>query len=177
MPQLQSARLGFRPCCAADLKTLLAHWRDPQVRRFLFDDLEVAPEQVGAFVQTSEALFQAHRYGLWCLTDLATGEFRGVCGLWQGEPALLNPAPELLISIQPVSWGQGLATESSRTVLQYGFQQCRLPEVSATVDPPNLASISLLEKLNFHQQSAQTENGRTILVYRLWATEFSAYGL
>ncbi len=171
MPQLQSARLGLRPCWAADLETLLVHWHDPQARRFLFDDLEVTPDQVGAFVQTSEALFQAHQYGLWCLIDLATGEFRGVCGLWQGELALPNPTPELLISIQPVSWGQGVATESSRTLLQYGFEQCHLPEVSATVDPPNLASISLLEKLGFTPKPTRTQEGST-LVYGLRAEQF-----
>ncbi|MFM7423726.1 MAG: GNAT family N-acetyltransferase [Elainella sp.] len=155
---LQSARLTFRPCADADLAILLAHWGDSQVRRFLFDDRQVEPDQVETFIRTSEALFQAHQYGLWFLADRTAHQFCGVCGLWQGE----LDQPELLVSIVPVKWGQGLGTEAGQTVLHYGFEQCRLPEVVATVDPPNRASIRMLEKLGF-RQSHQPQHTGTLL--------------
>jgi ribosomal-protein-alanine N-acetyltransferase len=44
-------------------------------------------------------------------------------------------------------WGQGLATESARPILEYGLKELQLPRIIALAMPKNKASIRIMEKL------------------------------
>jgi hypothetical protein len=39
LPPLSTRQLDLRPAVAGDLDALWARWRDPDVRRYLFDDI------------------------------------------------------------------------------------------------------------------------------------------
>ena len=45
IPALSTRRLDLRPAVAEDLGALWALWRDPDVRRYLFDDVPVTRER------------------------------------------------------------------------------------------------------------------------------------
>jgi [ribosomal protein S5]-alanine N-acetyltransferase len=49
--------------------------------------------------------------------------------------------------IAPASWGRGFATEAARAMVDYGFETFGLAKIWARVDPRNLASVRVLEKL------------------------------
>lgn len=49
--------------------------------------------------------------------------------------------------IAPASWGKGFATEAAKAVVDYGFQSFGLAKIGARVDPRNLGSVRVLEKL------------------------------
>ncbi|PSB05124.1 GNAT family N-acetyltransferase [Merismopedia glauca] len=165
---LSSSRLAFRPCTDADIDLLLQHWTEPMVRRYLFDDRIIDRETVAGFIELSSTLFQNKGYGLWVLTNKANGEFQGVCGLWDGEVV----SPDLLYSISTSAWGQGLATESARCVLEYAFEQLKLPYVMSTVDLPNTASIRVLEKNGMKLHEERSLNGNPIRCYSLNAEDY-----
>lgn len=44
------------------------------------------------------------------------------------------------------AWGNGFATEITRAIIKYGFEELKLAEVFATVDDDQSASIHVLEK-------------------------------
>jgi RimJ/RimL family protein N-acetyltransferase len=48
-------------------------------------------------------------------------------------------------------WGQGIATETGKRVLQHAFEHGGLNTVSATVHPGNAGSIGVLRKLGFRK--------------------------
>lgn len=73
--------------------------------------------------------------------------------------------PDLGYLFDPSVWGQGLASEAVAAVIARGFAVHRLPRVQADVDPRNLASIALLERLGFVETHRQT---RTWLVGDQW---------
>lgn len=104
---LQSLRLELRPCTDADIDLILSHWTQPMVRRYLFDDRITDRETVAGFVELSQAAFQKYGYGLWVLIG-TDQQFQGVCGFCDPLEC------DLLISIAPLYWGQGLATESAQ---------------------------------------------------------------
>lgn len=165
-----SLRLNFRPCAIADTYLLLQHWTEPMVRRYLFDDRITDRETVAGFVELSSALFQSKGYGLWMLSGKTDGEFKGVCGLWDGQLV----SPDLLYSISPSVWGCGLATESARRVLQYAFEELKLPYVMSTVDVPNLASIRVLEKMGMKLSEEKLVDGNPTRCYLLTAEEYKS---
>ncbi len=44
-------------------------------------------------------------------------------------------------------WGQGLATEAVQGILQYGFEQLKLSRMICLMDPENIASQRVAEKM------------------------------
>lgn len=52
---------------------------------------------------------------------------------------------------------QGIMTEAMREVLKYGFEKMGLNRIEAFVDPRNVASIRLLQKIGFHQDGVLRE--------------------
>ena len=68
----------------------------------------------------------------------------GKAGAWR--------LPEVGFLLHPDHWGQGLATEAMRAVVRYlEGEFADLPELTAEVDPRNLASLRVLEKLGFRE--------------------------
>lgn len=160
---LQSLRLNLRPCTKADVDMLLQHWTEPQVRRYLFDDRIIDHKIVEGFVAASSSSFQENNYGLWILTDKTDNQFKGVCGLYDEDETLRKP--DLIFSIATLYWGQGLASESARCVLEYAFDTLSLEQIMATVDKPNTQSIKVLEKLGMSLVEERLINGNPILYY------------
>lgn len=142
-PQAQAARLHFRRMGPDDVAALHAHWNDPDVRRFLWDDEVVPVETVRAVLATSDASFAQAGYGLWVLLD-ASGALLGFCGLRRIEG---SAEVEILYSVAPARWGDGLATEAAAAVLRHAFGAVGLRRVFGGIDAPNVASRRVLEKL------------------------------
>jgi len=44
-------------------------------------------------------------------------------------------------------WGQGIGTEAARALLTFGFSKLGLHRIFATVDPANIASSNILQKI------------------------------
>ncbi|KAK5047203.1 hypothetical protein LTR84_006725 [Exophiala bonariae] len=65
----------------------------------------------------------------------------GKCGIWQDT--------EIGFMLAREYWRKGLAEEALRAVLAYFFEERRLLEVVADVDPRNGSSKALLGKLGF----------------------------
>ena len=159
---LESLNLNLRPCAEADVELLLDHWTKPLVRQYLFDDQVTDRPTVVSFVEQSKSTFETLGYGLWMLTDKVDGGFRGVCGCLEKETK-----PDLLFSIEPDFWGNGLATESALCVIAYLSKTSKVKEIIATVDKPNTISIAVLEKLGMQMTEERVIEGNPILFYAL----------
>ena len=55
--------------------------------------------------------------------------------------------PEGVTVPMPEFWGRGLATEAALPAIDYGFRQLGLKQIIGLVDPDNVASVRVLEKL------------------------------
>jgi RimJ/RimL family protein N-acetyltransferase len=138
---LRTARLELRPVTPLDHTALLAHWTDPDVRRFLFDDAILPDGEVLEAITDSELSFARSGWGLW--TVRAGADLVGTAGL----RALDGLGPEIMYSLAPAAWGNGYATEAARAVLDYALGSLGLPEVLAEVDAGNAASVAIIERL------------------------------
>jgi RimJ/RimL family protein N-acetyltransferase len=146
-PTLTTARLLLTPVEDHDLTALHAHWNEPQVARFLWDANPVPLATVADLIARSHRTFQTAGWGLWALRpapDPAGDTLIGVCGLC---PFDHGPGVELLYSLSPSHWGQGLATEAATAVLAHAFDTLGLPEILATTDDANDPSIRVLTRL------------------------------
>ncbi len=121
-PILVTPRLQLRPFVRSDEATLHTFWTDPGVRKYLWDDLVISREQAAEVVATSLHDFAAYGFGHWVSSFHGESNLIGWCGLRHfGERAEV----EVLYGILPQFWGQSLAVEATRAVLQYGFEALR----------------------------------------------------
>jgi ribosomal-protein-alanine N-acetyltransferase len=60
-----------------------------------------------------------------------------------------NLKAEIGYDLAKSSWGKGYATEAVSSLVDHAFSSLKLNRVEAKVDPENVSSIKLLEKLRF----------------------------
>jgi [ribosomal protein S5]-alanine N-acetyltransferase len=144
LPTLETRRLVLRPCALSDLGDLHRLWTDAEVRRYLWDDVVISRERAAQTLQ--EALDSASHTGIGFWTILLRGKPNviGFCGLRYVENSC---DLELLYGLAPANWKQGLATEASLAVLEYGLVRIGLERVYARSDIPNLTSVRVMQRL------------------------------
>jgi RimJ/RimL family protein N-acetyltransferase len=161
---LSTERLVLRPVTADDHAALLAHWTQPDVRRFLFDGAALSAAEVAETIEESIGHFAARGFGIW-LIELGTaagpvgtaagpvGTAAGPVGTAAGPVGTAGLRPleesglEIFYSLAPGAWGHGYATEAARAVVEYGLGPLALPEVLAEVDEGNAASVAVVKRL------------------------------
>ena len=154
---LSTERLVLRPVTAGDHAALLAHWTQPDVRRFLFDGAAPSAAEVAETIEESSGDFAARGFGVWLielstaadLDSTAAGLDSSAAGLvgTAGLRPLGGSGLEIFYSLAPGAWGHGYATEAARAVLEYGLGPLGLPEVLAEVDEGNAASVAVVKRL------------------------------
>lgn len=141
--ELHTGRLWLRPFAAADIDPLHRLWTDPEVRRYLWDDEIIARERAAVEVANSVASFEENGFGMWVVMLSGETEVVGFAGLRLfGEPE----KKELMYAMTPRLWGRGYATELAQALLRFGFEQLGEQCLYARTDPPNLASMRVMEK-------------------------------
>ena len=168
-PELATARLRLRPRTLADLEANLAMDLDPEVHRFIF--LRGPPEpaaQRTALIQRIESGWP-ERGGLWVVEWREQPGFLGWCGLIPLEDSGLI---ELGYRLVRAAWGQGVATEAGRAVLDHGVRALGLDPIVAVAHPDNQASRHVLEKLGLRYRGLRFHYGLDLAFYALTRTEY-----
>ncbi len=160
---LHTARLSLCPLTAKDLDAIHALWTDREVRRYLCGDKVVSLAQSRQWLDASTRGFAERRFGLWGLYEAAGGPLVG----FSGGRDWPTGEPELIYGLWPAWWGRGLATEAAEAVLDYVFETLGHPVVMAATDPPNVASVRVMERLGMAFDWRGEMHGLDTLVYRL----------
>lgn len=143
---LQTPHLLLRRQVPADLDDLWALYCDPEITRYIPD----APRSRQEAKEELEWHMNGHPrnpdLGLWATIHRETGRFIGRCGLlpWTIEG---RQEVEVAYTIARPYWGQGLATEAARAILQHGFVTLNLERLVCLIDPENAASQKVAEKI------------------------------
>ena len=164
--ELETPRMRLRPFRPEDVPALHALWTDADVRRFLWDDEIIPLEQTAAIIDESERLFGTERRGLWGAWMRTDDALCGFGGFWTFRDP---PELELLYGLGRAYWGQGLATELATAIVEYGIEQLHMREIRASTDPPNDASVRVLERLRFTLERRAVVGGRDTLFFSLRA--------
>lgn len=171
LPVLATARLTLRPWTLDDVDRLHALWTDPDVRRYLWDDVVITRERAEETVRNAIGSAARERFGQWLVLESTGGSLAGFCGLSRREP---GADLELMYGLAPACWGRGFAAEAARAVLGYAFGTLGLARVTAATDVPNAASARVLERLGMRLTHRGTLNGLETLFYETRREDFPA---
>ena len=145
---------------------------DPEVHRYIFTHGPPAPETHRAELLRRITTPPA-RGSLWVVEWRRQPGFLGWCGVFPLEDSGLI---ELGYRYVRAAWGQGIATEAGRAVLDYAFRELQLDPIVAVADPDNHASRRVLEKLGLRSQGRARHYGQDLAFYRLTLAEYLAVG-
>lgn len=142
MDGFSTTRLKATRLAREDLPDLVQLHLDSEVSRFLGGVR--TPTQTAAYLETSLRHWADHGLGLWTLRT-HDGAFVGRAGLRHVE---LEGVPELEVAytFARSAWGQGLATEIARVLVEVWERRCPEPSLVGIVMKGNLSSERVLLK-------------------------------
>jgi ribosomal-protein-alanine N-acetyltransferase len=160
--ELATPRLSLRPVSPADRARLRAIFRDPYVRRYLWDSLIVDFEQVDPIIAASEEAMRVHGLGIWCVAE--RGDASALAIGFAGARPMASGELELIYGFLPEHWGRGFALEASRAVLALAFERGHA-RVWAGTDVENKASERVMRRLGMRFDHRVTVNGLPQIYY------------
>ena len=145
----ETERLQVRHLTRDDSDNLFAVTSDAELMRHMGDGQPLSRELSDKWIDVSINNYATKGYGCSAVIDKRDGAFIGFCGLVRSEFAEPPDDAELIYALKKPYWGQGLATEVGRAMVNYGYQSCGLKRIIATIDPVNSASIRVANKIGF----------------------------
>lgn len=175
-PLLESSRLILRNFTQSDKEDLFKLRSDDEVMRYMDTSKMKNIEEAEKFINQILNSFITKNGISWAITEKQIKLFIGYCGFWK----ILWPVKkaEIGYAIIPGFWNKGFILEALTTILNYGFEVLQFVEVIANLNPNNLRSINLLEKIGFTKKEFLKENffynGKFVdtLVFSLKKNEF-----
>jgi RimJ/RimL family protein N-acetyltransferase len=172
-PELATARLRLRPRTQDDLDDNVAMDLDPAVHRHIFLHGPPEPAAHRAELRARIASGWPQQGGLWVVEWRTRPGFLGWCCLIPLEESGLI---EIGYRYVQAAWGQGVATEAGRAVLDHGFRHLALDPIVAVTRRENLASRHVLEKLGLDYQGLRFHYGLNLAFYELARDAYLAGG-
>lgn len=146
---LQTARLSLRRYTADDFDLLWRLNSDERVMRYAGG---VKTREATQTLLSDRILryYDEHPgLGIWATFERDTGSPVGMHLLNHMHGESFIQVGYLLF---PDHWGKGYATEMARRVVEYGFSDCKLPEIVAITDLANHRSQHVLEKVGLQRR-------------------------
>lgn len=145
--ELTTQRLHLRKMEVSDSPSLFNIWSDPDVTRFMNISSFTDEAQVIEMIELFEDFAQAGEAIRFSMIERKSNEIIGTCGF--NFIDYENAKAEIGYDLAKSHWGMGYAPEGIHALLTYAFEDLELNRVEAKVEPANVNSIKVLQKLNF----------------------------
>lgn len=150
-PILNTARLLLRQIQPSDAAALFSYFSKDEVTEFFdlptFQEIAEAHELVKTW-QNRYDRKDTIRWAI-CLKE-APNELIGTCGFHNFVNEHFRA--EIGYELHPRFWQKGMMTEAIQCILAYGFSTLQLNRIEAFIDPANIASRKLLEKVHLSSE-------------------------
>lgn len=162
----QTDRLILRPFAAVDLEDLAAILSLPEVMQFSLTGDPKTREETRRLIANILESYDLRGWGLWAVIHRADRALIGYCGLLHQSIAGV-PEIEVGYRLHPTYWRCGLATEAAIAVRDYAFEILQVSRLIAIIQPENVRSIRVAEKLGMHSEQNTFYRGIPVCIYAL----------
>jgi RimJ/RimL family protein N-acetyltransferase len=141
----ETERLVVRRLRPDDLDDFAALTGDPEIVRYMGDGQPLSRELTRQWIDVSLANYRERGWGCFGVTTKDEDRLIGFAGFARppGRPGIV----ELIYAFAPAHWGRGYATEVAAALVAFGFDQCDMTRIEATVFPANEGSKRVLAKI------------------------------
>jgi [ribosomal protein S5]-alanine N-acetyltransferase len=147
--QIETRRLVLRTLQCDDIVPLATLWSDASVTRYLGGPRDF--ENVQKNLEEDLAQAQPPQFDLWTLVEKSSGRVIGHCGLLDKEVDG-RAEIELIYVLAIDAWGKGYATEIAAALRDYAFHYLGLSRLIALVEPKNVSSARVAEKVGMRDE-------------------------
>lgn len=144
MVTLETDRLLLRPFRASDVDAYSVLCGDPDVMRYIGGGRTLDRADTWRAIATNLGHWELRGYGLWAWEEKSSGQLVGRGGLWNPEGW---PGVEAGWMLARGQWGKGFATEAARAAIAWGFANLPVAEIISLIQPDNMRSIKVAERL------------------------------
>jgi len=160
VPVLETERLYLRAFTPGDLDTYHAMSSDPNVVRYLQQDIVLSRELAWQSLAYLLGHWQMTGFGSWAVEEKTSGQLIGRVGLYA---PLGWPEIELGWMIARSHWQQGFAFEAAQAAMSWCERQADKQQLISLIHPKNIPSINLAAKLGARFiQEIKTEEFKTL---------------
>lgn len=155
-PILKTPRLVLRELRDDDVMEAHRIFSDEEAVRYLGRLPHTELEKTREYLERNRAQFPNREGIRWAITLAGQDRFIGSCGHWRLIKE--HHRSEIGYDLLRQYWGQGIMAEALRAILRFGFEEMELHATEAQIDPENLRSQKVLERLGFRQDGLIREN-------------------
>jgi RimJ/RimL family protein N-acetyltransferase len=161
-PPGPTARLSFREMTPDDLDVMADLLGDPEVMAFYSHPKSRA--ETLRWIDWNQRLYRERGFGLWLIELRETGGFVGDCGL---TPQVVDGKPEIEVGyhVRRPMQGRGLATEAAAASRDYAREVLGLTRLVAIIDPGNVPSQRLAEKIGLALEKETDWAGKRVRIH------------
>lgn len=155
--KIETERLLLRPFNEDDCPAMLKIQSNPIMTKYTPDEPWVGIEDAINFLGFARSLYkdeniiEGFRY-FFAVVEKCSNQVIGYCGL--GGPEFDRTLTEVFYSIDHPYWGKGFATETTKALLYYGFNQLDLSKIVGFAEKDNVASLRVLEKAGLKRKGS-----------------------
>jgi RimJ/RimL family protein N-acetyltransferase len=160
MFKLTTERLFLRHFHILDAEPMFQVFCDPIVMRF--SDGVKTREWVHAWLRTClERYHQSWGFGPYAVVEEHNQQVIGYCGLFFFPDLDGQAEVEIGYRLAQTAWGKGYATEAAEAVRDFASNTLGIKRLIAIIDPANLASIHVAEKIGMNYEKEVMLEGYT----------------
>lgn len=165
---LRTARLTLRPLREDDAATLFRIFSDPEATRYWSSPPWSTVSDADAYIARDLKAMADGTYLRLGVERHSDGTLIGNCTLF--NLVAQSRRAEVGYILERAAWGNGYMLEAVAALLDFGFTELDLNRVEADIDPRNIASAKLLERLGFKEEGYLPE--RWIVADEVSDTQF-----
>ncbi|MDP2384909.1 MAG: GNAT family N-acetyltransferase [Bacteroidota bacterium] len=150
-PILKTDRLILRQLETSDDKDIFSHRSDEKVNTYLEDFRHTSIEQTQAFINRVQKEITNGKTILWVITQKGHNKFLGTVCFWNISKDEYKA--EAGYTLDPIFHRMGYMNEALKKIINFGFTKMKLKTIEAYTHENNEASIKLLLKNNFKQET------------------------
>ena len=171
VPEIKTDRLWLRAFKPDDLDDLYLVFGDAEVMTYITGGKPRTKEATQAGLLRTIEGWQNRGFGLWAVVEKDKERVIGYCGL-----IFLDDTPEIELAygLAKSSWGKGFATEAARVSLRFGFEELKLERIVAVVNPQNIPSQRVLEKLGMKYTKNAHHYDADLMYYELSQQDYQS---
>lgn len=155
LPLLRGERLRLRGFRSDDLGDFFALHADPAVMRYWSFPAWTQRRQAEDYLARAIAARSNEEMLCWAIAGREDDRLIGAATLFDIQRA--QGRAEIGYALRPAHWSRGYAQEALRLVLDYAYSKLSLRRIEADVDPRNLPSCRLVERLGFRREGLLRE--------------------
>lgn len=149
-PVIETERLVLRKVTSEDAKSIFKYLSNKEVMKYVGLEPYKSEEDTLDEIAWYQSILEKKTGIRWGITLRDQGEVIGSCGFL--NTISQHYRTEIGFELSNEYWGQGIAREAIQAVIQYGFKSLGFNRIEALIEPPNIPSQKLVERIGFFRE-------------------------